>query len=194
MPVTPEVLRACRKGDPQAQLKLYKQYYALVRSVCNRYSAEGQDLNALINDSFFRILTKINMYPVHIPLEAWIRKVTVNVVIDDHRRQKNYRQLTVIKETSDIGSGESLVNWNEAEERFDRADVEEMLKQLPDLYRKTFCLFVLDGFNHKEIAHLLRMKEGTSKWYVSEARRMLKELLHERLKKNEKLIRGNEVR
>ena len=194
MPVTPEVLQSCRKGDPHSQLKLYREYYALVRSVCNRYRAEGQDLNILINESFFRILTRINMYQVHIPFEAWVRKVAINAVIDDHRRQKNYRHLTVIKEAEKINETDGLINWNEAEKKFDRDDLDSMLRQLPDLYRKTFCLFVFDGFSHKEIGELLQMKEGTSRWYVSEARTLLKKLLREGLKKNEKLIRGNEAR
>lgn len=190
MPVTPEVLHACRKGEPKAQFQLYRQFYALVRSVCNRYAAQGQDLNALINESFFKILTRINMYSVHIPFEVWIRKVAINVVIDDHRKQKNYKQLTVIKDVSAIEPTSDRVNWNEAEQKLDHHDLELMLHELPDLYRKAFCLYAVDGFSHKEIGELLHMKEGTSKWYVSEARVLLKKALLESLKKNETLIRG----
>lgn len=190
MPVTEEVLNACKKGDPQAQLRLYRQFYALIRTVCNRYAAEGQDLNVLINESFFRILTGLNMYKVHIPFEAWLKKVAIHVVIDDYRKQKKYRQLTVIKEASNIDDTGNYINWNEAENKLNREDLEMMLRSLPDMYRKTFCLYALDGFSHKEIADLLHMKEGTSKWYVSEARMLLKTALRERLKKNETLLRG----
>lgn len=190
MPVTPEVLNACRKGEPQAQLQLYRQFYALVRSVCNRYAAEGQDLNILINESFFRILTGLNMYKVHIPFEVWLRKVAINVVIDDYRKQKRYRKLTVIKEAVDVDSADNYINWNEAENKLDQEDLETMLEALPDTYRKAFCLYAMDGFSHKEIAELLHMKEGTSKWYVSEARALLKTAVQDRLKKNETITRG----
>jgi len=60
-------------------------------------------------------------------------------------------------------------------------DVEEIHKlivQLPPMSQKVFNLFVIDGFEHKEIANLLGISEGTSKWHLHSSREQLKVLLN----------------
>jgi RNA polymerase sigma-70 factor (ECF subfamily) len=38
-------------------------------------------------------------------------------------------------------------------------------------------LFVIDGFNHKEIGDMLDMSEGTSKWHLNFSRTKLKDMI-----------------
>jgi len=51
--------------------------------------------------------------------------------------------------------------------------------ELPDQFRVAFNLFAIEGLSHREIAKMLDIKEGTSKWYVSRAREILKERIEE---------------
>jgi DNA-directed RNA polymerase specialized sigma24 family protein len=44
-----------------------------------------------------------------------------------------------------------------------------------------FNMYVMEGFTHKEIGNMLGISEGTSKWHLSEGRKVLKERI-ERLK------------
>jgi RNA polymerase sigma factor (sigma-70 family) len=187
MPVTPALLKDCKRGNSQAQFELYREYYSYIRSVCARYNHQSQDLNGLVNQAFFKILTRLDLYKPEIPFELWAKKVAIHVVIDDHRKNKKYRQLTVVKEVAEIEDESTLVDWNLAEKELDRQTLEKLLGELPELYGKIFCLNAIDGFSHKEIATLLNIKEGTSKWYLSEARKMLKQQIAARLKKNEYL-------
>jgi RNA polymerase sigma-70 factor (ECF subfamily) len=53
-------------------------------------------------------------------------------------------------------------------------DLMNLVNALPDEQRMVFNLFAIEGYKHKEIADLLHISEGTSKWYVSEARKTLK--------------------
>ena len=53
-------------------------------------------------------------------------------------------------------------------------EILRVIQSLPDLQRAVLSLFVLEGYSHKEIAVKLDIKEGTSKWYLSEARKELK--------------------
>jgi len=43
--------------------------------------------------------------------------------------------------------------------------------------QKVFNLYAIDGFAHKEIAEMLDMSEGTSKWHLSFSRQQLKEMI-----------------
>jgi RNA polymerase sigma-70 factor (ECF subfamily) len=67
--------------------------------------------------------------------------------------------------------------FNEVNEYFTAEHLSVMLSNLPDLCSRVFNLFAIDGYSHKEISELLDIPEGTSKWYLSEARKKLKELL-----------------
>jgi RNA polymerase sigma factor (sigma-70 family) len=54
------------------------------------------------------------------------------------------------------------------------------IEKLPAASRQVFNLFIVDGYSHKEIAELLGISEGTSKWHLNAAREKLKELLVEK--------------
>jgi RNA polymerase sigma-70 factor (ECF subfamily) len=51
------------------------------------------------------------------------------------------------------------------------------LKQLPPAYQKVFNLYVIDGYNHVEIAALLSISVGTSKSNLARARQILQNKL-----------------
>jgi RNA polymerase sigma-70 factor (ECF subfamily) len=52
-----------------------------------------------------------------------------------------------------------------------------LLQRVPDMSRKVFNLFAVDGYPHAEIATMLRISEGTSKWHVSHARKVLQDAI-----------------
>ena len=55
----------------------------------------------------------------------------------------------------------------------------QLLQQIPSISAHVFSLYVIDGFSHKEIADLLNITEGTSKWHLSTARKLLRDKLQE---------------
>lgn len=55
----------------------------------------------------------------------------------------------------------------------------KLVNELPDVSAKVFNLYVIDGYNHKEIGDMLNMSEGTSKWHLSTARKILREKLEQ---------------
>lgn len=50
----------------------------------------------------------------------------------------------------------------------------KLIQELPDRYRLVFNLYVMDGYNHKEISEMLSITEGTSKSNLARARGILK--------------------
>jgi RNA polymerase sigma-70 factor (ECF subfamily) len=64
----------------------------------------------------------------------------------------------------------------------DGEEILAMIRQLSDATRYVFNLYAIDGFSHREIAEMMQISEGTSRWHLSEARRQLKTIIH--LKEN----------
>ena len=50
----------------------------------------------------------------------------------------------------------------------------DLLTRVPTMSRTVFNLFAIDGFSHAEIAEMLGLSEGTTKWHVSHARTVLR--------------------
>jgi RNA polymerase sigma factor (sigma-70 family) len=65
------------------------------------------------------------------------------------------------------------------------------IDRLPPASRQVFNLFIIDGYTHAEIAQMLGISEGTSKWHLNFSREKLKEMLTE---KKTKLEIQNEAR
>src|SRR3982751_5324309 len=53
-----------------------------------------------------------------------------------------------------------------------------LVRELPAAYRMVFNLFVFEGYQHREIAAMLDISEGTSKSNLHDARRWLKEKIN----------------
>ena len=179
-----DLLIACKKNDRRAQNALYKKYFPLMSNVAVRYAGNTDHIE-LINAGFFKVLENLDKYDSQYSLATWIRTILVRTAIDFQRkadRKPDYAELT---ETQ-------VVSLNYGESKLQEEDLLKMLKDLPEGCEKVFNMYVIDGFNHREIAEILGISEGTSKWHLSEARRRLQEALEEkeRIEKKRKVLRN----
>lgn len=179
MIIDPELLTLSAKGDRKAQHTLYKQAFSLLMGVCSRYSFDRDEAMALLNQGFLKMLMYAEKRKEHVPVEAWMRRVMINTIIDIYRQNKQYREHTRLVDYSDqvnVNAHESSVEI-EMPDSIQSETLNRMLAKLPEMTGKVFNLFAIDGYSHKEIAELLQMSEGTSKWHVNNARTLLKAMI-----------------
>jgi RNA polymerase sigma factor (sigma-70 family) len=184
MPISKEILDGCLENNRHCQKALYDQYFGFLMGICYRYLQDANEARFLVNEGFFKILTRLEKYDQRIPFEIWIRRVMVNTLIDHFRKNAKRKQLVVLQdETKHNLDGAGDLNYAEAEVETEHLQL--MLKQVPEVSRKVFNLFAIDGYSHKEIAEQMQISEGTSKWHVSSARQVLRGLLKQYLNKTE---------
>jgi RNA polymerase sigma-70 factor (ECF subfamily) len=58
-------------------------------------------------------------------------------------------------------------------QKMSKEEILYLLQKLPNTTRAVFNLYIMEGYNHREIGELLEISEGTSKWHLSEARKHL---------------------
>jgi RNA polymerase sigma-70 factor (ECF subfamily) len=144
-------------------------------SVCYRYAKDEDEAASFLNNGFLKILTNLDKYKIDVPFEAWIRRIMINSIIDTYRRNKKHRENLTHMEFQDFQSFDGLVAYNDADKQLDADRILDMIKQLPNISQQVFNLSVIDGYNHREISEKLGIAEGTSKWHLSNARKMLRE-------------------
>lgn len=139
-----------------------------------RYVRDRNDALELLNDAFLKVFRHLSAYDVSKALfYTWIRKIVINSAIDRLRGQKMLNEHVVLSDQPD-GPGID----NEAISKMDGDELLKLIRQLPVTTRLVFNLYSVDGFSHKEIASMLGISEGTSRWHLSDARRQLKLIIH----------------
>lgn len=180
----PRLLTACQQDDRRAQSELYRNCFPVLMAVCLRYASNRDDAVAALNLGFLKILKNLHTWRVQVPFEAWIRRIMINTMIDEYRKQQRYAAQMQVRDMEDLPES-GAIDFNEADRRLAAADIEALVQTLPPMSRQVFNLFAIDGYSHKEIAALLGISEGTSKWHVNAARQQLKRLLASVLHINE---------
>lgn len=148
---------------------LFDQYSGRMMTICRRYSRDQKEAEDMLQEAFIRVFSYIHQYKFDGPLGAWIRRVTVNSSLTILQSKKI--QFSEIREDQPVDhavDSHALSNLNE----------EELLKligNLPEGYRIIFNLYAIEGYNHDEIAEMLKIKPATSRSQLSKARRILQE-------------------
>jgi RNA polymerase sigma factor (sigma-70 family) len=183
-----KILDGCRQQSKYCQEQVYRHYYNFLIMVGNRYVSELNDVKMLVNESFFKAFTKIESYENHIPFAYWVRKIMINTCIDYLRKHKKEKYTVPIELENGHSTINSHTDINYVESNIESAYLKQMLQLVPDTSRKVFFLFVIEGYSHKEIAHMLDINEGTSKWHVNNTRTILKAQLKNIQANNKKIF------
>lgn len=184
------LLEACQKNDRRAQEKLYEWCYVKLMPMCARYHKNDEDARHVLNIGFVKIVKNLDKLG-EAPFEAWIRRIMKNTIIDEFRKTKNYVELIDIKETDRELDLKSNKVENSVWSKLETDILMGMLKRLPEVSRKVFNLYVIDGYTHKEIGQMLEMSDGTSKWHLSNARKLLREMVLKLQKAEDERIWSN---
>lgn len=142
--------------------------------LCVRYVRDRNDALEVLNDAFLKVFKQLSTYDTSkAMLSTWMRRIVINTAIDYLRRQKTIRDREMFPDHIE----EPGVD-NEAISKMSGDELLRLIRQLPVTTRLVFNLYGVDGFSHREIAEMLGISEGTSRWHLSDARRQLKLIIH----------------
>lgn len=164
-----QLIENCKINDTKAQGELYKLFSSKLFSVCLKYSRNYVEAEDNLQDSFLTIFNKIEQYKNKGSFEGWLKRITVNTVLQRYRNEKFFEIIN-----------EDAIEDVELEIDEEHVSIDYLLKiiqELPDRYRLVFNLYVLDGYSHKEIAEMLKINLGTSKSNLARARQILKQTI-----------------
>ncbi|RDY60272.1 RNA polymerase sigma factor [Flagellimonas nanhaiensis] len=162
-----ELINNCKKGNRKAQSELYRRYSGILFGMCLKYSRNKAEAEDNLHDSFMTIFSKIDKYGFQGSFEGWIKRITVNTVLQKYRKEQH---LNVVSENY----GEEM-DVDIEQTNISLSTLLGYIQELPNKYRLTFNLYVLDGYSHKEISEMLGTSTGTSKSNLARAKMILRE-------------------
>ena len=165
------LIEGCKKKDRESQRMLYKHYFGYAMSICIRYARDKEEAQEILNDGFMKVFTKIHLYDTEKSFKGWLRRLLINTAIDHFRSNKKHYYHDELSPANDQAvEGDALDSMS-------HNDILALVQRLTPMYRTVFSLYVIDGFNHEEIADKLGISVGTSKSNLSKARANLKKML-----------------
>jgi RNA polymerase sigma-70 factor (ECF subfamily) len=135
-----------------------------------RYLGNDTDADDVLVVSFTKAFEKIDDFQFRGKgsLGAWIRKIMVNEALMFLRSKRK-------NEWIDEQEHGQIIELSNPGDDLAAEDIYKLVLQLPTGYRTVFNLFVIEGYNHKEIAEMLNISESTSKSQLNKARKKLQE-------------------
>ena len=164
-----ELVRNSLRGDSRAQMRLYRKYVqamfnTVVRMVPNRMDAED-----IIQEVFVKVFQKLDQFKGESTLGAWIKRITVNTTLNFIRAKKDI----YFMQDEEWDRTNLLQEETSAAPEFSMQQVHHAIKKLPDGCRVVLNLYLLEGYQHQEIASILKITESTSKTQYRRGKQLL---------------------
>ena len=170
-PQLEEIITKCKEQNRNAQYKLYNMYSKAMYNVCLRMMKDQMSAEDALQMAFVKAFKNINSYKQEATFGAWLKRIVINTCLSEINKRQMLWQ--------DIDDKDFVEDKEEEEANFDIHRIKEAIQMLPDGYRIIFSMYAVEGYDHKEIAQVLDISEGTSKSQYSRAKTKLRELIRE---------------
>jgi len=174
-----DLVLTAQQGDENAFAALFNAHKAKVYSICLRMTCNSAEAEDLTQDVFLHVFRKLGTFRRDSAFSTWLYRVAVNTVLM-HFRKKKLCHLS-LDEPVIHASGPRVREYGKNDDKLagavDRITVTRAMKELPSGYRTVFVLHEVNGYEHHDIARLLRCSIGTSKSQLHKAKARIRELL-----------------
>ena len=159
-----EVLVRARKGDRSAFARLFERYAPMVHGilVANAPSSEVDDL---MQDVFLAALERLSSLDTD-AVGPWLAAIARNRVVDTHRRRA---RLVAVRDVPESGAPDP--------ERVEALQVLAIIRTMPEAYRETLVLKLVEGLSGKEIAEQTGLTPDSVRVNLHRGLRQLRERL-----------------
>lgn len=174
------VLKALDVEDMSGFDEIYKKHYRRVYSICLRMTGNVAEAEDLTQEVFLQLHRKLKSFRGESAFTTWLHRLTVNHVLMHFRKRRVRSEIG-----TEDGEMPDQVDPETDNPRqmpiVDQIALDVAIAKLPPGYRKVFVLHDVEGYEHEEIAGILRCSSGTSKSQLHKARLRLRKLLQEQV-------------
>ncbi len=167
-----DLVERCKAQDRKAQLALYKQYCEGMFCVAMRFVNNRDDAEDVLQEAFIKAFQKIHQFKGDVTFGAWLKRIVINKSIDFLKKKKE-RAVEIQENTLQIVEDQ---DWTVAPE-VSMEDVKKAMRKLPEKYQYVLQLFLLEGYDHEEIAAILGLSNTASRTRLLRGKGYLRALL-----------------
>jgi len=137
-----------------------------------RITGNEEDAEDVLQEAFVSAFKNLNNYRGDSSFGSWVKKIVINKAINLLKKRK--WELMPENEEFDVPAEEPEQEYRP---ELQVETVRNAIMQLPDGYRSVLSMYLLEGYDHQEIAEIMGITESTSKSQLNRAKAKLRELL-----------------
>ena len=164
------LVAAAREGDRGAFGRLYERYARMVHGILLARAPVGE-VDDLVQDVFVRAMRQVHTLRDVNCFGGWLATVARNRANDFHRRSV---ELVEFKEEAPIQAPEKRRSSGAGD---DGAAILGMIRGLPEAYRETLILRLVEGMTGPEVAERTGLTAGSVRVNLHRGMQMLREKL-----------------
>ena len=162
------------QGSRKAQRELYNAYADGMYNVAFRMVKNAEDAEDILQNAFLEVFRNLKNFRYQSTPGAWIKRIVVNKALNFLKKEQRINVVSLADQTDK--------EWSESNDKITYADydidvVKKSIDNLPQGYRIVLSLYLIEGYDHKEIGQILHISEATSKSQYSRARKKLREII-----------------
>ena len=168
-----QLIADCHANDRKAQLKLYNRYCDGMFIVASRFLRDPFEAEDAMQEAFIKAFTKLHQYQGEVTFGAWLKRIVINKCIDKLKAKK--LELVALNEHI-LGTAEEDENW-QVDDGIGVEQVKKAIEELPEKYKYPLMLYLIEGYDHEEIADILKISQVASRTLVHRGKKKLQDEL-----------------
>ena len=164
---------ACAKGDSAAFERIYRTHGERMKSIAFNHLGNVSDAEDAVQETLLKVHRAAASYSGEASFSTWMVRILINTCYDALRRRQRRPAETAMEE---MPLERSAPGVDDAK----RITLRKLLGKLTEQRRSVFTLFEIEGLSHAEIASILGITEGNSKWILFSTKKQLQEMWRSR--------------
>ncbi|HEV8660586.1 MAG TPA: RNA polymerase sigma factor [Thermoanaerobaculia bacterium] len=161
------IAAACAAGDSAIFEFIYRQYATRMKSIAFHHLGSVADAEDAVQETFLKIHRAAGTYSGEASFSTWVFRILINTCYDLLRKRR--------RRTDDAPIEDAPERTAPSVDDAKRMTLKKLLAELPEQRRTVFTLFEIEGLSHAEIASILDISEGNSKWILFATKKQLQE-------------------
>lgn len=171
-----ELVERCLRGDTLGYKELYQRYSKAMFNTCLRMLNNVAEAEDVLQESFMEAFRNLAKFENRTSFGGWLKQICINRSIN--QLQKRKISWVDMEQVAGYDSAEELP-YDEEEISYKIESVKKAIMKLPDGYRTVLNLYLLEGYDHEEIAGILNVAESTTRTQYIRAKQKLLQFLKE---------------
>ena len=166
------IVEDCKQNDAKAQMRLYDMYCDAMFIIVKRYVKDSFTAEDVMQDAFIKVFKNIQTFKGEVTIGAWIKKIMINQCLD-YLKKKRIELVSIEEKELNVADED---DWTVKEE-VNVQTITMAINSLPEKYKVVLNLYLLEGYDHQEIAQVLNITEVNSRSQLMRGKNKLKSQL-----------------
>jgi len=154
------LVEQCRAQNSRAQTALYTQYCDGMFVVASRYLKDTAEAEDAMQVAFIKAFKKIDQFKGDVSFGAWLKRIVINTCLDALKKKKIYFE-EINEQTLSVEQQEDE-SWS-VDNHITKQLIDQAIAKLSPNYKSVVQLFLLEGYDHQEIAEVLDITQSASR-------------------------------